>query len=149
MGRPRWINKRCFNCNMMGHLAKNCFTRTRSQSQSRANFPRHFTPNARKNRGRGNPRYQQNRVRFQDQNNNWPNRNGYPNRNQNPQGNNGYTYNPNYNNPNYNQPPVNYHNPHPQNYNTPYNPTAYNPDPTLDQNDYNQTPDPYQYQDLN
>ena len=141
MSRPRWINKRCFNCNMMGHLARNCFTRTRSQSQARNNFPRHFTPNARKNRGRGNPRYQQNRVRFQDQNNNWPNRNGYPVGNQNPQGNNRYPYNPNYN-----QPSPNYNDQYPSH----YNPTAYNPDPTLNQNDYNQTPDPYQsYQDLN
>ena len=38
MGKPRWINKRCFNCNMIGHLARNCFTRTRPQSQAWSNF---------------------------------------------------------------------------------------------------------------
>ena len=41
---------RCFNCNMVGHFARNCFTRSRTQSQNRANFPRHFTPNFRKTR---------------------------------------------------------------------------------------------------
>ena len=42
--------ERCFNCNMVGHFARNCFTRTRTQSQNRANFPRCFTPNFRKTR---------------------------------------------------------------------------------------------------
>ena len=53
--RPRSVSRsrqpplRCFNCNMIGHLARNCFTRTRSQSQNRAGFPRRFTPNPRRN----------------------------------------------------------------------------------------------------
>ena len=163
MNRPRWINKRCFNCNMIGHLARNCFTRTRPQSNSRANFPRHFTPNGRRGRGRGNSRYQQPRVRFQDQNNNWPNGNGYPAANHNPQGprnpynpNSNPTYNPNYNpnyNPTYNpysnQPPANYNEQYPPNYHNPQ-PESYNPQPQLDQTEYDHTPDPYgRYQDLN
>ena len=69
----------------------------------------------------------------------------YPVGNQNPQGNNGYPYNPNYN-----QPPVNYNDQYASQYNNSQYPAGYNPDPTPDQNDYNQTPDPYQsYQDLN
>ena len=70
---------RCFNCNMVGHFARNCFTRTRTQSQNRANFPRCFTPNFRKNQRRGNQRNQQPRVRFQDQNNNRYAQNRYQN----------------------------------------------------------------------
>ena len=70
---------RCFNCNMVGHFARNCFTRTRTQSQNRANFPRRFTPNFRKNQRRGNQRNQQPRVRFQDQNTNRYAQNRYEN----------------------------------------------------------------------
>ena len=70
---------RCFNCNMVGHFARNCFTRTRTQSQNRANFPRCFTPNFRKNQRRGNRRNQQPRVRFQDQNINRYAQNRYQN----------------------------------------------------------------------
>ena len=40
---------RCYNCNMIGHYTRNCFTRTRTQSQNGANFPRRFTPNFKKN----------------------------------------------------------------------------------------------------
>ena len=68
--RNRSYPDRCYNCNMIGHYARNCFTRTRTQSQNRNNFPGRFTPNIRKNRRRGNQRTQQPRVRFQDQNNN-------------------------------------------------------------------------------
>ena len=70
---------RCFNCNMVGHFARNCFTRTRTLSQNRANFPRRFTPNFRKNQRRGNQRNQQPRVRFQDQNINRYAQNRYQN----------------------------------------------------------------------
>ena len=70
---------RCFNCNMVGHFARNCFTRTRTQSQNRANFPRRFTANFRKNQRRGNQRNQQPRVRFQDQNINRYAQNRYQN----------------------------------------------------------------------
>ena len=64
---------------MVGHFARNCFTRTRTQSQNRANFPRRFTPNFRKNQRRGNQRNQQPRVRFQDQNTNRYAQNRYQN----------------------------------------------------------------------
>ena len=64
---------------MLGHFARNCFTRTRTQSQNRANFPRRFTPNFRKNQRRGNQRNQQPRVRFQDQNTNRYAQNRYQN----------------------------------------------------------------------
>ena len=64
---------------MVGHFARNCFTRTRTQSQNRANFPRHFTLNFRKNQRRGNQRNQQPRVRFQDQNINRYAQNRYQN----------------------------------------------------------------------
>ena len=67
--RNRSYPDRCYNCNMIGHYARNCFTRTRTQSQNRNNFPRRFTPNVRKNQRRGNQRAQQPRVRFQDENN--------------------------------------------------------------------------------
>lgn len=71
--RPRSLNRgrsfapRCFNCNMLGHIARNCFTRARVPSRDRANFPRRFTPNFRKNQRQGNQRPQQSRVRFQDE----------------------------------------------------------------------------------
>ena len=64
---------------MVGHFARNCFTRTRTQSQNRANFPRRFTPNLRKNQRRGNQRNQQPCVRFQDQNTNRYAQNRYQN----------------------------------------------------------------------
>ena len=70
---------RCYNCNMIDHYARNCFTRTRTQSQNRANFPRRFTPNFRKNQRRGNRRNQQPHVRFQDQNTNRYAQDGYQN----------------------------------------------------------------------
>ena len=70
---------RCYNCNMIGHYTRNCFTRTRTQSQNRANFPRWFTPNFRKNQRRGNHRNQQPCVRFQDQNSNRYAQNRYQN----------------------------------------------------------------------
>ena len=70
---------RCFNCNMVGHFARNCFTRTRTQSQNRANFPRRFTPNFRKNQRRRNQRNQQPHVRLQDQNINRYAQNRYQN----------------------------------------------------------------------
>ena len=47
--RNRSYPDRCYNCNMIGHYARNCFTRTRTLSQNRVNFPRRFTPNIRKN----------------------------------------------------------------------------------------------------
>ena len=87
--RPRSLSRnrgppvRCFNCNMIGHFARNCFTRTRSQSQDRNNFPRRFTPNPRRNQRQIQQRYQQPRVRFQDQNINRYNK-GYQNQNRNP-----------------------------------------------------------------
>ena len=64
---------------MLGHYARNCFTRTRTQSQNIANFPRRFTPNFRKNQRQGNQRNQQPRVRFQDQNTNRYAQNRYQN----------------------------------------------------------------------
>ena len=64
---------------MIGHYARNCFTRTRTQSENRTNFPRRFTPNIRKNQTHGNQRNQQPRVRFQDQNNNRYGQNRYQN----------------------------------------------------------------------
>ena len=77
LSRNRSFSDRCFNCNMVGHIAKNCFTRTRTQSQNRFNFPKRFTPNYRKNQRGINQRYQQPRVRFQDQNTNrYEKRNG-------------------------------------------------------------------------
>ena len=42
---------RCFICNMIGHIARNCFTKTRPHPQNRQNFPRRFT---RKNLGEDN-----------------------------------------------------------------------------------------------
>ena len=86
LSRHRSFPDRCFNCNMVGHMARNCFTRTRPQSQNRFNFPKRFTPNFRKNQRRDNLRSQQRRVRFQDQ---------YPNR-YNEQYGNGYEYNEEY-----------------------------------------------------
>ena len=77
--RNRSYPDRCYNCNMIGHYARNCFTRTRTQSQNRNNFPRRFTPNIRKNQRRGNQRTQQPRVRFQDENNNRYTQNRYQN----------------------------------------------------------------------
>ena len=35
---------RCFNCNIIGHVASNCFTRTRGPP-FRTSFPQRFTPN--------------------------------------------------------------------------------------------------------
>ena len=87
--RPRSLSRnrgppvRCFNCNMVGHYARNCFTRTRSQFRDRNNFPRRFTPNPRRNQRQMQQRYQQPRVRFQDQNINRYNK-GYQNQNRNP-----------------------------------------------------------------
>ena len=103
--RPRSLSRnrgppvRCFNCNMIGHFARNCFTRTRSQSRDRNNFPRRFTPNPRRNQRQIQQRYQQPRVRFQDQNINRYNK-GYQNQNRNPNpyntGNRYFGQNPNY-----------------------------------------------------
>ena len=103
--RPRSLSRnrgppvRCFNCNMIEHFARNCFTRTRSQSRDRNNFPRRFTPNPRRNQRQIQQRYQQPRVRFQDQNINRYNK-GYQNQNRNPNpyntGNRYFGQNPNY-----------------------------------------------------
>ena len=38
---------RCFICNMIGHIARNCFTKTRPHPHNRQNFPRRFTRNFR------------------------------------------------------------------------------------------------------
>ena len=120
---------RCFNCNMVGHIARNCFTRTRSQSLNRAKFPRRFTPNFRRNQRQmnqrqGNQRPQQPRVRFQNQNNNRYQQNGY-------QG--------SYQNPNRNQNRSRYQN---QN-------TDYYPDVDVTDQYYNGDQDDYQNYDLN
>ena len=59
---------RCFICNMIGHIARNCFTKTRPHPQNRQNFPRRFTRNFRGRQQRQVPQgYQPPRVRFQDQ----------------------------------------------------------------------------------
>ena len=96
--RPRSVSRgrqpplRCFNCNMIGHLARNCFTRTRSQSQNRSGFPRRFTPNPRRNQRQMIQRYPQPRVRFQEQNNRYQQnryQGGYQNQNR-PQNQNRY-----------------------------------------------------------
>ena len=53
---------------MIGHIARNCFTKTRPQPQNRQNFPRRFTRNFRGRQQRQVTQgYQPPRVRFQDQ----------------------------------------------------------------------------------
>ena len=53
---------------MIGHFARNCFTKTRPQPQNRQNFPRRFTRNFRGRQQRQVTQgYQQPRVQFQDQ----------------------------------------------------------------------------------
>ena len=53
---------------MIGHIARNCFTKTRPHPQNRQNFPIRFTRNFRGRQQRQVPQgYQPPRVRFQDQ----------------------------------------------------------------------------------
>ena len=53
---------------MIGHIARNCFTKTRPHPQNRQNFPRRFTRNFRGRQQRQVTQgYQPPRVRFQDQ----------------------------------------------------------------------------------
>lgn len=63
---PRRPPPRCFNCGILGHVERNCFTKTRFP-RSQNNFPRQFTPNmpSKRNRSQGRPRQT---VHFGDQN---------------------------------------------------------------------------------
>ena len=64
--RPRRSFPRCYNCGILGHVERNCFTRTRFP-RNQNTYPRQFTPNMppKRNRNQSRPRPT---VHFSDQN---------------------------------------------------------------------------------
>ena len=119
----------CFNCNIVGHVARNCFTRTPGP-QNRNSFPNRFTPNQPSKRSRTpQNRRRQPTVHFQDRpidRSLWR------------QYNNNHPSNPDYS--------ENYQPPYQQPYQQPvqiYYPSRYQSPPRNDQNQHSFIPQPY------